>query len=328
MKKLFGFVLICTIVFALIPGCAIESQNPAGDLPEASATLEPTVIPEPTKDYLSFDEAIDICEKRNPVYTSYVIPVKDIITESSYAELEWYEDKDIAIIKMYAVEDGDVESDIFIYIDKANDTSYFVDTNAKKLIPEDGYSKNNIPLNVRYLDHMNSEPVSGKMAVDSVEYDTLDYTVAEGITLKFLRADDKIKSLYIVRGDFEEMYEYEDLVISSSIPEGSALEGVKDYVIDPLGYIVKSESMAPTFELNDICYFEAVDPSQLVVGDIVLVIMKYGDEIADGNYKMAHRIIRIEEENGIRKYILKGDNNFAEDNGNYYDADILGKLID
>ncbi len=88
---------------------------------------------------------------------------------------------------------------------------------------------------------------------------------------------------------------------------------------DSMRYECLSESMEPALELGETYYFSPIyDAYTLEVGDIVLVDSEYG--------RVAHRIHEIKNEDGIRLFILKGDNNAEVDDRVYYGGDLLGVL--
>ena len=84
---------------------------------------------------------------------------------------------------------------------------------------------------------------------------------------------------------------------------------------------VQSESMAPTFDENDLIIIQQCDPSTLQVGDIVTF-----HTIIDNQYALnTHRIVSINEVNGMNSYTTKGDNNELADQHVIADGDIVGK---
>lgn len=72
-------------------------------------------------------------------------------------------------------------------------------------------------------------------------------------------------------------------------------------------FIVLSGSMESEISAGDIVVVKEIDTNELKIGDIMA--FKNGDIV------VTHRIIEIIEEDGITKYITKGDNNNTEDNG-------------
>lgn len=86
---------------------------------------------------------------------------------------------------------------------------------------------------------------------------------------------------------------------------------------------VQSDSMAPTFDENDLIFIQQCDPSSLQVGDIVTF-----HDIIDNQYALnTHRIIAINEVNGLNSYTTKGDNNELADQHVIADGDIVGKYV-
>lgn len=86
---------------------------------------------------------------------------------------------------------------------------------------------------------------------------------------------------------------------------------------------VQSDSMAPTFDENDLIFIQQCDPSSLQVGDIVTF-----HAIIDNQYALnTHRIIAINEVNGLNSYTTKGDNNELADQHVIADGDIVGKYV-
>lgn len=84
---------------------------------------------------------------------------------------------------------------------------------------------------------------------------------------------------------------------------------------------VQSESMEPTFGENDLIIIQQCDPSTLQVGDIVTF-----HTIIDNQYALnTHRIVSINEVNGMNSYTTKGDNNDMADQHVIADGDIVGK---
>ena len=86
---------------------------------------------------------------------------------------------------------------------------------------------------------------------------------------------------------------------------------------------VQSESMAPTFDQDDLIIIKQCVPSMLEVGDIVTF-----HAIIDNQYALnTHRIISINEVNGLNSYTTKGDNNELADQHVIADGDIVGKYV-
>ena len=87
--------------------------------------------------------------------------------------------------------------------------------------------------------------------------------------------------------------------------------------------VVKTDSMSPTFNADDLILIHTTDPSTLQVGDIVTFHTIINNEYALNT----HRIADIAENNGVRSYTTKGDNNAIADQHIIADGDILGKYV-
>lgn len=87
--------------------------------------------------------------------------------------------------------------------------------------------------------------------------------------------------------------------------------------------IVETDSMAPTFHSGDLIFIKKYDPASLKEGDIITFHTIINNEYALNT----HRINSIIEENGIRSYVTKGDNNDMTDTHVISDGDIVGKYI-
>ena len=86
---------------------------------------------------------------------------------------------------------------------------------------------------------------------------------------------------------------------------------------------VQTESMAPTFNAGDLIIIKKVDPSTLKEGDIITF-----HTIIMNQYALnTHRIQEINDENGYRSYVTKGDNNQVSDTHIIADGDIVGKYV-
>ena len=87
--------------------------------------------------------------------------------------------------------------------------------------------------------------------------------------------------------------------------------------------VVKTDSMAPTFEAGDLIMIRKCDTSQLKEGDIVCF-----HTIIENEYALnTHRIYKIDETAGVRSYTTKGDNNEISDQHVIADGDIVGKYV-
>ena len=86
---------------------------------------------------------------------------------------------------------------------------------------------------------------------------------------------------------------------------------------------VQSDSMSPTFDQGDLIVVKQCDTSSLQVGDIVTF-----HTIVDGQYALnTHRIVSIDELNGMHSFTTKGDNNDIADQHVISDGDIVGKYV-
>jgi len=83
--------------------------------------------------------------------------------------------------------------------------------------------------------------------------------------------------------------------------------------------IVLSNSMAPTFENNDLIFIKKASAEELNVYDIIAF------RTIDGYNTVTHRIIEIGEEDGTRLFFTKGDANTAADPEAVYADQLVGK---
>lgn len=81
-------------------------------------------------------------------------------------------------------------------------------------------------------------------------------------------------------------------------------------------FIVMSDSMEPNINSGDIVIAKESDLSNLKQGDII--------SFKENEIVITHRIHKVIEENGIKKYVTKGDNNFIEDEGYVLESQIEG----
>lgn len=84
-------------------------------------------------------------------------------------------------------------------------------------------------------------------------------------------------------------------------------------------YVIISGSMQPELKIGDIVVVKKITQEDLKVGDIIS--FRHGQSV------ITHRISRIIEEDGERKYITKGDFNNAEDSESVTYNNIEGKAI-
>ena len=88
--------------------------------------------------------------------------------------------------------------------------------------------------------------------------------------------------------------------------------------------VVKSDSMAPTFETGDLIVIKKCDPQTLKEGDIICFHTIINNEYALNT----HRIKSIEEVGDARSYTTIGDNNNGiADQHVISDGDIVGKYV-
>lgn len=83
--------------------------------------------------------------------------------------------------------------------------------------------------------------------------------------------------------------------------------------------IIASGSMRPTLDVGDVSIVIPVNPSQIQVGDII--------QYAQGGEMTLHRVVDIQQTEGARLFITKGDANTAPDSDPVFPAQIKGKLI-
>lgn len=84
-------------------------------------------------------------------------------------------------------------------------------------------------------------------------------------------------------------------------------------------YVIISGSMQPELKIGDIVVVKKITQEDLKVDDIIS--FRHGQSV------ITHRISRIIEEDGERKYITKGDFNNAEDSESVTYNNIEGKVI-
>ena len=86
---------------------------------------------------------------------------------------------------------------------------------------------------------------------------------------------------------------------------------------------VQTDSMKPAFSSGDLIIIKKCDPGTLEVGDIITF-----HTIIENQYALnTHRIKEITEENGIKNYVTKGDNNALEDTHIITGSDVVGKYV-
>lgn len=86
---------------------------------------------------------------------------------------------------------------------------------------------------------------------------------------------------------------------------------------------VSSESMSPTFTTSDLIIIKECDPETLKEGDIITF-----HALIENQYSLnTHRITKITDENGLKVFNTKGDNNPVEDKKIVSSGDIVGKYV-
>lgn len=86
---------------------------------------------------------------------------------------------------------------------------------------------------------------------------------------------------------------------------------------------VVSDSMAPTFNAGDLIIIRKCNPAELQEGDIITFHAIINNEFALNT----HRIAEIQNQNGVRSYVTKGDNNAIADIHMIADGDIVGRYV-
>lgn len=101
--------------------------------------------------------------------------------------------------------------------------------------------------------------------------------------------------------------------------------GRNNGVANLFGYIpmtVESDSMKPTFKTGDLIICKEVDDIESLKEDDVITFWT----IIDGQkVKNTHRIVQINETDGVKSFVTRGDNNVADDTVPTYAGDIIGK---
>lgn len=91
---------------------------------------------------------------------------------------------------------------------------------------------------------------------------------------------------------------------------------------DFIGYknfVIVSESMEPTIMVGDAIFVKKVPEKEIKINDII--------SFHDGECINTHRIVGVSEENGIKMYRTKGDNNRGEDKEKVSYGQIEGKYL-
>lgn len=82
-------------------------------------------------------------------------------------------------------------------------------------------------------------------------------------------------------------------------------------------FVIVTKSMEPTIMTGDAIFVKQVSEDDVKVGDII--------SFKDGDSVNTHRIIEIVENNGVKRYKTKGDNNKREDRNLVKYSQIEGK---
>ncbi len=85
---------------------------------------------------------------------------------------------------------------------------------------------------------------------------------------------------------------------------------------------VQSDSMAPTFKKGDLILVKKISDIYTLQENDVITFYTF---IEDARTLNTHRIVEINDQNGTRNYITRGDNNPVEDEIPVYPSDIVGK---
>lgn len=84
-------------------------------------------------------------------------------------------------------------------------------------------------------------------------------------------------------------------------------------------YIIKTNSMEPTININDVVINKDVSKDAINVGDVITFLHE-GEVIT-------HRITKIDNDSGVTQYTTKGDNNNIEDTFKITYENIKGKHV-
>lgn len=101
--------------------------------------------------------------------------------------------------------------------------------------------------------------------------------------------------------------------------------GRNNDVANLLGYIpltVESDSMKPTFQTDDLIICKEIDDiNSLKEGDVIT----FWTIIEGRKVKNTHRIVRINDVDGVKSFDTRGDNNSLDDEIPVYAGDLIGK---
>lgn len=87
--------------------------------------------------------------------------------------------------------------------------------------------------------------------------------------------------------------------------------------------VVTSDSMKPTLERGDLLVIQARSEENIVLGDIIVFWTTWYPDSP-----IVHRVVEIiEDQDGERRFVTKGDNNPSNDRGTRTIEDLLGVVI-
>lgn len=101
--------------------------------------------------------------------------------------------------------------------------------------------------------------------------------------------------------------------------------GRNNGVANIFGYIpmsVESDSMKPTFQAGDMIICKEIDDINTLKENDVITFWTI---IEGQKVKNTHRIVQINETDGVKSFVTRGDNNVADDTIPAYAGDIIGK---
>ena len=84
-------------------------------------------------------------------------------------------------------------------------------------------------------------------------------------------------------------------------------------------YVIKTNSMEPTININDVVISKEVQQEEINVGDVITFL--HNGEV------ITHRITKIENASDVTQYTTKGDNNNIEDTFKITYENIKGKHV-
>lgn len=84
--------------------------------------------------------------------------------------------------------------------------------------------------------------------------------------------------------------------------------------------VVLTDSMYPQIQSGDLILCRTAEPEDVEVGDVIV----FFDPVGNGTSVVTHRVLEIREENGMRSFVTKGDNNNTADQAAVGEADLIG----